>query len=363
MPGWSYHPVFRPLLFRLPAALSRDLALSIMGAIARLPLGVRLIDLLGHMQPPDTVHCTILGIDFPSPVGLSAGFDPHLLALPALARFGFGFIEIGPITVQPFHPEGSIRRDVNQEALICPEPDESTTLSAVCRRIGTIQSLIIPVGMRLRVMPEASTDEAIGQLHHLIDSLREHATFFSIVIPQFVGKGAWLRIDWDAVIGVVVAASPDRPVFLCVPPDTEPRTLIDLLCPARQAGVRGVVIDGGVHTNAGDRIIGLPARAASLNMVRIIHEHQPDCVIIAAGGVHEPVDALNLLQAGASLVEMDSGLVYSGPGLPKRTNEALAFESASLLQSRATIQPSSWLWLLLLGLSMILWNSHGLTVT
>src|SRR5207237_8947192 len=98
MPDWSYQPIFRPLLFRLPAAAARDLTLGVMGRLAALPFGPGLIDVLGHMRAPETVGLAAFGLQFPSPVGLEAGLDVYAAGLRALAHFGFGFVAAGPVT-------------------------------------------------------------------------------------------------------------------------------------------------------------------------------------------------------------------------------------------------------------------------
>jgi hypothetical protein len=75
MPDWSYRTVCRPLFFRLPSRLARGLCLGVVGTLARLPLGGKVIDLLGHMRPDPRLRRDVLGITFPSPVGLGAGLD------------------------------------------------------------------------------------------------------------------------------------------------------------------------------------------------------------------------------------------------------------------------------------------------
>ena len=98
MPDWFYRTVTQPLLFRLPAVQARDLALGFMGRLARLPFGPAVIDFLGHMRADPRLRQSFLGIDFPTAVGLGPGLDAKAVALPALARFGFGFLEVGPVT-------------------------------------------------------------------------------------------------------------------------------------------------------------------------------------------------------------------------------------------------------------------------
>src|SRR5262245_21891730 len=94
MPDWFYRTVSQPILFRLPAVTARDLALGFMGQLARLPLGPSIIHFLGHMRPDPRLRRSFAGIDFPTAVGLGPGVDTNAAALPALARFGFGFLEI-----------------------------------------------------------------------------------------------------------------------------------------------------------------------------------------------------------------------------------------------------------------------------
>jgi hypothetical protein len=97
LPDWFYHTVSRLLLFRMPAAAARDVTLGFMGRLARVPGGPALIDFLGHMRPDRRLETCFLGARFPTPVGLGPGVDSCAVALPALARFGFGFVEVGPI--------------------------------------------------------------------------------------------------------------------------------------------------------------------------------------------------------------------------------------------------------------------------
>src|SRR5688572_24262749 len=98
MPDWFYRTVSQPILFRFSAPRARDFALGFMGGLSRLPFGPYLIDFLGHMRahPWLTQTCSELG--FPTAVGIGPWLDTHAVATKALARFGVGFIEVGPVT-------------------------------------------------------------------------------------------------------------------------------------------------------------------------------------------------------------------------------------------------------------------------
>src|SRR5262245_27838497 len=100
MPDWSYRTVLRPVLFRLPPASARDLALRVMGPLGRSAPGGALIDFLGHMRAPAALRHPLAGLEFPSRVGLGCGLDPDLRVFDAFARFGVGFVEVGPIALE-----------------------------------------------------------------------------------------------------------------------------------------------------------------------------------------------------------------------------------------------------------------------
>src|SRR4051794_5525715 len=138
MPDWSYRTVFRPALFRLPVPLARGLTLRVLGTLARLPLGPRVIDFLGHMRPPAGLRRERLGIAFPSPVGLGPYLDPHALALPALARFGIGFLDLGPVTAGPVRAAVEVERLDGQGAVRFPEPFPNPGADELARRLADL---------------------------------------------------------------------------------------------------------------------------------------------------------------------------------------------------------------------------------
>ena len=123
------------------------------------------------------------------------------------------------------------------------------------------------------------------------------------------------------------------------------------------AGIAGLLVDGSVAATPSGRMIGLPARVPALELVRqIAWRWGKEVPIIAAGGVHEPEDALALRSAGADLVQVDSGLVYTGPGLPKRINEAILGSSVQEQPVPATPErptEMTWFWTGLMGAGML----------
>jgi dihydroorotate dehydrogenase len=358
VPDWSYQTVFRPILFRLPAASAREFVFGFLGMLARGPVGPAVIDFLGHMGAPACLRREILGIDFPGPVGLGAGLDVRAVALPALARFGFGFLEIGPVTAAPLPPGKPIERRTTESAICYPEPLANPGLAVLLDRLTRLPRWRVPLGVRLGHRPGATAAEAARERELLIEQLAPHVAFFTLDPVNDATREAWTAAEWDEYMQAVrqAAEKAGRPLVVGVAPDFDPAHLVSWLRPVLAQGIQGVLISGGVATPEG-RLVGLPTLERSLHLVRLLREQFGNgLTVIASGGVQEPQHALDLLQAGANLVQIHSGLVFSGPGLPKRINEAL--EAAALPRDPPEPAPpaveTTWLWLLLMGVGMLI---------
>lgn len=347
MPDWFYRTVTQPLLFRMPATRARDFALGFMGRLARLPLGPAAIDFLGHMRADPRLRRSFLDIDFPTAVGLGPALDGRAVALPALARFGFGFLDVGPVTVEATRSGRPIARSAGQEALWSPDPPDSLSLAAVAPRLAEAARTGLPLIVRLAAQP---VEDCRRIFHELAPQVRLFAVPF---MPDLTV--ADLKILLDA----------PRPILLALPVDLEMSMAEPIIDAALQAGAAGLLIDGSVRAEDGGRLTGAPAREPALEQVRHWRgRYGPDLFLIASGGVHEPEDALTLRSAGADLVEVDSGVVYTGPGLPKRINEALLFADT---RAEAPAPPQraaemTWFWTALMGTGMLIGSLMALVI-
>ena len=337
MPDWSYRTVLRPALFALPARAGRDVALGVMGTLGRVWAGRALIDFLGHMRAPAALRTTRLGVAFPSRVGFSGCLDPGLRATEALGRFGVGFVEVGPFALTPV-PGARIGRDDAREALLFDTTPEALPLDAAADRLAALRARDVPILVRL----DAAADD--GAIEPVVGRLAPMVSGFTVA----AGSVPWTPARWDAVVARVSAAGGPAPLFL--------------------------IVDGAEPAGAGRVAIGRGGRDAARAAVRAIRDALGDAVpIIAGGGVHEPRDARDVLAAGADLVLIDSGLVFAGPGLPKRLNDALSSgdssgdssgeiattaispdESPDDSPDEVAVSESSWVWLFLLGIGMLI---------
>jgi dihydroorotate dehydrogenase len=358
MPDWSYQTVFRPLLFRLPAAAARDLTLGFMGRLARLPFGPALIDFLGHMRPPEALARSLLGLSFPTPVGLGPGIDPHAVALPALARFGLGFLEFGPVTLEPVEAEAvpAVERRGDQ-ALWYPDVPANVGLAEAAQRLARAGPLGVPLMVRLAARPGSPAAQVGEQWRRMVVELAPFADIFALAPPACPPNlDPWVE-EVQLVLRTAKSMARPRPVLVVVAPDLAAEMGEALVDRSIQAGVAGFLVDGTVGCSTTGRVSGLPAREPALATVRHLRQRcGKGSLVIASGGVHEPAHALELFHAGADLVQVDSGLVYSGPGLPKRINESLLFaQEPTSRDSPPRSRPAemSWFWTSLMGAGML----------
>jgi dihydroorotate dehydrogenase len=341
MPDWSYRTVFGPLLFRLKPEVGRDLALGAMGRLARLPGGARVIQLMGHMAPDGRLRRRSGGIEFPSPVGLGCCVDPRLAATGALAEFGVGFLEIGPVVAAAAEQPGPITRDGGGESLRFAAPLATITADQARQRLAKWGKLRVPI---------------IARIHpHSAEEATTIAAMLSKYVAGFVVPVEHLR---DALSARANDNAAGAPLLLAIPPHKWQDSATRASCEdaVRGGRVAGIVVD--VARDADGAYVHAPAaRSTALETIRAIRA----VTLIDAVAIHSPADALDAVDAGADLVQIDSGLVFAGPGLAKRINEALLYRQLRRAPPSAgdsdsappRLAEQAWFWALLLGLSLL----------
>ena len=370
MPDWSYQTVFRPILFRLPFETARNLSLGFMGGLARLPGGNVVIGFLGHMRPDSQLSCTVAGLAVASPVGLGAGIDTRNVAIPALGRVGFGLLEVGPLDLVSKEASQRITLDARNEMLTrsgTRQGCSATELKNAVRKAAVSQPVL------LRVVLPARQDEATR--YELASFLSDSANLFdglTVCVPMEEESDPTLVVRaGHAWLSEIREAGFVGPVFqICE------STAMTLAATAhddagKADGFSGLIISGAVRDKDGHRATSSNCFTDALETVVAVRKSSPNLPILATGGVHDPGQAKELFDAGADVVLIDSGLVFAGPGLPKRINEVVLHDLAQTqsLNSRSTSnqisqnrlgdsEPSgrgvkpSWFWTLLLAVAM-----------
>lgn len=353
MPDWTYQTLFRPLLFRLAPTRARAWTLGALAYLGAHRWGPQLIALMGHTQPAPSLQRSIVGRTIATPVVVSADLPGNERALATLMRFGVGAVEVGPVALSG--SAGALTRQPDAAAIVVERPAHVSTADLLARLAHLTPSpgrLIV----RLACRPDATAAEAAAERIALIRRLAPSCDWFTLEPPP----SGWSNADWDDHLAQVQAAAAGcaRPLFVGIAADTPTETLTQRLDAAQRLGLTGVFVSGRIAA-AGAYLLGAPAHVPALQTVRAIRDrYGPTWPISAGGGVRQPSEAVALLQAGADLVQLDAGLIYGGPGLPKRINEALRAQSEppptpELPRTLTGWLSVSWLWFVLLGLGMI----------
>lgn len=320
MPDWSYHTFFKPVLFRIKPETSRDFTLQLMNTLARIPFGDKVINFFGHMEPPAELEQNIAGIRFPSPVGISGALDPNLKGTSAYSNLGFGFIEVGPISIKPNPLQEPIKRNTDEETLWYQHLQSNMGLDGALVKLQQIKRTV-PMGIGIK----GATEKELLQLAEKLD---EYANFFIVDLngADYIEK---------------LRSMTSKPVFLEV---THHQLDVDKFSDQKMDGFlvrEGVQNDGGIE-------LGKSEMAALKNSIQQLLPF--DKPLIASGGVHEPNDAIELFRSGASLIQLHSGFVFSGPGLPKRINERYVYEKTSEIKQNT----NGWISFFFMGLGVFL---------
>ncbi len=289
----------------------------------------------------------VMGLRFPNPVGLAAGFDKNGHALPALAALGFGFVEAGGVTryAQPGQPRPRIFRLSADDALINRMGLPNEGADAIAARLAHHPKPPIPIGWQIAKSKVTPLDEAVEDYLHSLRALYPFGDYFSINVSspntpdlRRLQEPERLASLLSAVVGEtkrMAAASqePAKPVLVKLSPDLTWDAIEEALAVCKATGVRGVIatnttIERDQLTTPCDEAGGLsgrPLAARALEVVRFICRRLDGSLpVIGVGGILDPDDARRMFDAGAALIQIYTGFIFAGPGIAKRINRALA---------------------------------------
>lgn len=286
----------------------------------------------------------VFGITFPNPVGVAAGLDKHGTALYGIEAFGFGFVEVGTVTPmpQPGNPRPRLFRLTGDEAVINRMGFNNYGIDAMAKRLSGYQSLGIPVGINIGKGKETPIENAADDYEKGIRKLYAHADYITINTSSPNTKDLRRLQERDRLVELLervrstvsqcAGARASKPVLLKISPDLSIEELDDVLS-VSDGKVQGLIISNTTidrpetlrsryRTETGG-LSGKPVQARALELVKYAHRTLPNMPIVGVGGIFNPDDALRMFDAGASLVQLYTGLVYEGPLLPYRINKAI----------------------------------------
>ncbi|QFT90274.1 dihydroorotate dehydrogenase 2 [Bacillus sp. THAF10] len=298
MPDWSYHGIFSPILKKLPPKTSRELIHKSMNSIASLPfgLGYLIINFLGREESHPSLKRTTLGMEFANPIGLSGEIDPNLSGLRAFTHLGFGFLEIGPV-----------RMTKNEE--VC-----SPSIDYEKKRIQFSEETV-DLETTKRMLQRLTKKQPIFAC---LEGTKSEVQIMALALEPFV--------NGFIVKSPEIYSLSDKPI---------------LLSTKSIAGSEPSKFDGIVLEES----LGFDQLCQD---VKTLRAKEFKGSILTSGGIIEPYQAIHLIEAGADLILLKEGYVFSGPGLPKRIKEGLLQKNNMEIQ----VQPG-WFAYWLFGLFII----------
>jgi dihydroorotate dehydrogenase len=334
------YPMFRPLLFALDPERAHDAAFASLDAAAR--IGVA--QLAAQRVAPSPVE--VMGIKFPNRVGLAAGLDKNAAHLAGLATLGFGFIEVGTVTPrpQPGNPKPRMWRLPAADALINRLGFNNGGVGALIanvERAGYAGVLGINIGKNFDTPNERAADDYVACL----DAVYPHAHYVTVNISSPNTKG--LRdLQSDAALDALLAtlaATRKRleqqhgkrvPLVVKIAPDLEMEGIRQIARSLVAHGVDGVIatnttiardaVAGLPHAGETGGLSGRPLFGPSNRVIRALAAALEGALpIIGVGGILSGDDARAKIDAGATLVQLYTGLIYRGPRLVAECAEAI----------------------------------------
>lgn len=340
-----YRILIRPLLFLLPPESIHRLLIVVLRILFKIP-GIRpMVHAWYHLRSP-LLETEFLGMKFSNPVGLAAGFDKNAEVYREFHAFGFSFIEVGTVTPlgQAGNPKPRSFRIPDDRGLINRMGFNNRGAEAAASNLGRRRPIGLILGGNIGKNTSTPNEAAAADYEAVFDAIYEGVDYFVVNVscPNITDLHELQdQQSLEAILGKILEKRQEKgvrkPVLLKISPDLNDHQLDETL-----AIVTKLKIDGIVATNTtisreelktpekkikeiGEGgMSGGPITRRSLEVVRQIHNKTSGSIpIIAVGGIMCVKDAINMFEAGASLIQLYTGFIYEGPGLVRRINREI----------------------------------------
>jgi dihydroorotate dehydrogenase len=342
--SWFYRSILRPFLFAQDSEKIHDRTLRMLGFAGRYP---SLTSLTSAFYGAPNLPVTLFGLKFPNPVGLAAGMDKLAQAVPIWPALGFGFSELGGVTwhPQPGNPPPRLFRAIPDQALINrmgfnnPGAEVMARTLAQCKQAGLWPAH--PVGLNLGKSKITPLPKAAEDYANSFRLLRHHADFFVVNVSSPNTPNLRDLQDKSALDEILAALqqiqklpdpthpTPRRPILIKVAPDLSFEALDQILELTGPRQIAGIIATNTTITRpatdnpelqrvyaAAGGLSGRPLRARSTEVIRHLYRQTRGALpIIGVGGIFDAADAWEKITAGASLVQIYTGMIYQGPSI------------------------------------------------
>ncbi|HYN11344.1 MAG TPA: quinone-dependent dihydroorotate dehydrogenase [Burkholderiales bacterium] len=322
----SWYELARPLLFSLDPEAAHRLGLRLSAVAAFLA------------EKPQALPVRALGLEFPNPVGLAAGLDKDAAHIDALAALGFGFLEVGTVTPrpQPGNARPRLFRIPEAGALVNRFGFNNVGVDAFLANVARSRwrgILGINIGRNADTPPERAAEDYATCLEKVYGK----ASYVAINVSSPNTQGLRALQEKDSLESLLARLSALRerladehgkrvPLVLKVAPDLNTAEIHEIAQAVRRHRIEGIIatntsvsregVEGLRNAAEAGGLSGAPIRSRASRVLREFHEQlEGEVTLIGAGGILSAADTQEKIAAGASLVQLYTGLVYRGPGL------------------------------------------------
>lgn len=337
-----YPLLFRTFLTRLDPEFAHHLGALVIRAAGVEPVAsvVR-----RFTSPPTDLRVRALGLDFPSPFGVAAGFDKNVTMGRGLGALGFGHVEVGTVTAlpQPGNPKPRLFRLVADRAVINRmgfNNDGAAAAAVKLRRLRRSRTRPV-IGVNIGKSRVVAVDDATTDYVRSAELLAPLADYLVVNVssPNTPGlRGLQAVETLHPLLTAVRDAAGDTPLLVKIAPDLDDAEVQDIARLAVDAGLSGIIATNTTIARSGLRtdaatveaagiggLSGAPLKERAAEVLRLVRDAVPaEFVVISAGGVETADDVRERLAAGATLVQGYTGFLYRGPLWARQINRGLA---------------------------------------
>lgn len=294
--------------------------------------------------PDPSLRVDALGLSFPSPFGIAAGFDKNAVGIRGLAALGFGHVEIGTVTAIPQegNPKPRLFRLLADRAVVNRMGFNNDGADAVARRLARLRrgAPDTVIGVNIGKSRIVDVEDATADYVASATRLAPLADYLAVNVssPNTPGLRGLQAVETLApLLRAVKEASGSTPLLVKIAPDLPDDEITAIAELAVAEGLAGIIAHNttisrdGLLTDAASieaagagGLSGAPLKKRSLEVLRIVRDAVPaEFCVIAVGGVETPADVQERLQAGATLVQGYTGFLYRGPFWGREINRGL----------------------------------------
>jgi dihydroorotate dehydrogenase len=334
-----YKLFIRPILFCFDPEKVHYFTFSLIRTVSKIPGFPTLFKALYDVNDK-RLETEVFGLKFKNPVGLAAGFDKDAALYQELSNLGFGFIEIGTLTPkgQEGNPKKRLFRLKADSAIINRMGFNNGGVQEAVKRLRNNNGVLI--GGNIGKNKLTPNEEATSDYEICFDALYDYVDYFVVNVSSPNTPNLRALQDKEPLTQLLktlqnknLAKPKQKPVLLKIAPDLTDDQLLDIIDIVNETKIAGVIATNttisreGLQSEAKTEMGGLsgkPLTKRSTEVIRFLSQKSNKSFpIIGVGGIHSAEDALEKLEAGASLIQLYTGFIYEGPALVKAINKAI----------------------------------------